>query len=556
MRKALNVGLFRKSINPADYYFDLRWPYKPKQQPDYSEESFTFRQTYLQFVQFMAKDWFGEEIITVRELFEDSSDVDVELLIPRGEDGEPSVFSDLGVSKLLLDSGRRFEHSERISWEKSKIAVRWSEKLSSLGVNLFPIPSPQNNQINIVTGPWKLFDNETPFPLFGEAWKDKRTGEEFIYWFFDALVKTRPSLQTKGLHPSYAYFIPMMFHRLGYISETIFPSSMVRMRDRQGEFAADSLEEIPSIALHTEQNYIVMSIFEEEKGITHRLDWSPETTRYGYIIDDSIPFETNAEIIPKVVDALPKAASVLMDGFCNWTDGQEISFQHELFLDVDLKGVQISPFELGLFVAGPAYGRLVWKSMVVYGALRELSNDEKILSKDPKGWEILENGYYSVIDRGCGMAPMNALNSLVFYMCRKHPDKVTQFAEDAREFPRSALRYFSRFAIDNQDANALSNLAYLEFLWGNWKESLAIADEGLANLKEDAVFYHSGLGGEDPSTTIPIRLELLITKARTHLAQGNNEEAKQLIEQVIRESRENNFSGSEFTEAQLLLSTL
>ena len=550
------MSLFKKSLNRSEYIFDLTWPYQPKIQEGYAEESFTFRQIYLQYVQLMAQGWFDTEEIKVREAFAGSEDVNAEDLVPAKPDGEVQLFDEIGVQKNLLNTQKRFDSAERVSWDKSPLGHRWLSKLTELGVNLFPMPSPQDPSIQVVSGPWKLFDNETPFPLFGEVWRDKSTGAEFIYWFFDALARNRSAHPTKGMHPSHAFFIPAMFQRIGYVSETLFPSSMVRMRDRLGEFGTDNPKHVPSLAFHVEKDYSILTLVDEGKHLAQRFDWSPEVTRYGYIIDDSIPFTENPEIIPKVVDALPKAASVIMDGYCNWTDGQEINFQNELFLDYDLKGVQLEEYELGFFIAGSAYGRLSWKGIMKYAALDSLEKDTKLLLKDSSVPQLLNDGYWSLINRGCGTISMHSINTFYFRVGKKRREEIATFSEADKQFLRRALRYMATYGVENQDANALSNLAVYELNWRDYERAIATAEEGLAKLKKSLAPIPSDLWQDNDESRLPIRLELLLTQARAYVGLGKKTEAKRLLEQIDQEAKAFDFKGWEYTEAMDLLATL
>lgn len=550
------MGLFRKSIKPEDYLFDLYWPYTPVQQEDYAEESFTFKQIYLQYVQLMAQGWFGEGELSLQQVFRDSRDVDLDKIIPQRPEGEKSLFDSIGVQSALLNTQVRFDNAERISWNDSKLAKTWQNKLESLGVTLFYMQSPQNSSIQIVFGPWTLFDNETPLPVMGEAWRDKSTNREFIYWFIDALSKTRYSKPTKDLHPTHAFYMPAMFQRIGYVSETIFPSSMVRVRDRKAEFGVASLSEIPPLAFHTVRDYVVLTLVKEEGSLTQRQDWSPETTRYGYLIDESIPFLGENDIIPKVVDALPKAASILMDGYCNWTDVGEISFQDELFLDYDLKEAQLEPFELGFFVPGTAYGRLIWKSMVYYSAITNLSNDEKTLSKDPNAKEILTEGFWRLINRGCGSIPMHSVNSFFFDHLKNNPKDIANSSDSDKSLYRRIMTYFSHYRVDDQDSNVLSNLACFESTWGDHVQSLNVIELGLEKLSKPSVYYHIEIWPPNEQVKLPIRLELLITKAKVKNSLGQTNEAKALLTQVIEESNFAGFTGAEYQEALTLLNSM
>ncbi len=550
------MGFFKKTIKTENYYFDMNWSYLPVQQDGYAEESFTFRQIYLQYVQLMAEGWFDDSNKTLQDVFQNSQDVEFEKLQSPPEDGEFNILGEPGVQESLLNTQKRFENAKRISWKESALGRSWEQKLTQLGVNLFTMPSPQDSSVEIVSGPWTLFDDETPLPIFGEVWQDSKTGKEFIYWFFDAIVKTRYSIETQDLHPTHAFFMPAMFQRAGYASETIFPSSMVRIRDRIGEFAVSNKSQIPSLAFHTERDYIVTTLISEDNALSQRLDWSPETTRYGYLIDDHIPFLEENEIITKVVDALPKVASILMDGYCNWNETPELGFQMELFLDVDLKNIQLEPFELGLYVPGTAYGRLVWKSMMFYSAVTNLQNDEKLLSQDSNSVEILNHAFWRLIHRGCGSVPLHCVNTYFFTLHNSNQLDIAAYSESDKDLTRRILNYFATYCVDDQDSNALSNLARFELSWREPEKAISIATLGLMKLESKSVYYQNEIWQDLAQNRLPIKLELLITISKAQISLNHESEGRKLLQQVIEESEQFGFSGSEYQEAFQLLSQL
>ena len=550
------MGLFGpKKLKEEDYYFTIDYSFTSKPQEDYSPESFTFPHAYANFVFLMAKDWFGDSPVPIREALKRSKIVKAEDFYEPVADGEVDFLGEPSVDRSLINSYSRFDGCERISWSSSDIAKRWQKTLESKGVNFHEMKSPQNLELDIVMGTWLLFDGQSVLPIIGEAWKDAKTGKEFIYWFIDALARTRKTSVPPLEYPSHQFFYPALFQRVGYLSETVFPSSMLRIRDRNMEFGVEKVEHAPQIALHVQSDYYVMGISQGEKELNVRYDWAPEATRYGYIVDENVPFESVDEIVIQLVNALPKVASILMDGFANWSFKENISFQSELFTDLDLfDSEEIDTFSVGLNVPGHAYCALAWKSVMSYALLDELQRNEKLMS-DFDNMMFHRGGLFRIANQGVGPAAVHALNTLYFKIISQ--DDVTTIDVSARGKIEAILTYFAQYPFDRQDANAYSNLALLQTGWGKHKEALVSADKGIAlfntELQQKHVTEMSGGGQFYP---IIIKWELYLTKARVLVLLNQTEQAKEPLVSLIREARAMKFSGQELADAEGLLSSL
>jgi len=550
------MGLFGpKKLKEEDYYFTIDYSFTSKPQEDYSPESFTFPHAYANFVFLMAKDWFGDSPVPIREALKRSKIVKAEEFYEPVADGEVDFLGEPSVDRSLINSYSRFDGCERISWSSSDIAKRWQKTLESKGVNFHEMKSPQSLELDIVMGTWLLFDGQSVLPIIGEAWKDAKTGKEFIYWFIDALARTRKTSVPPLEYPSHQFFYPALFQRVGYLSETVFPSSMLRIRDRNMEFGVEKVEHAPQIALHVQSDYYVMGISQGEKELNVRYDWAPEATRYGYIVDENVPFESVDEIVIQLVNALPKVASILMDGFANWSFKENISFQSELFTDLDLfDSEEIDTFSVGLNVPGHAYCALAWKSVMSYALLDELQRNEKLMS-DFDNMMFHRGGLFRIASQGVGPAAVHALNTLYFKIISQ--DDVTTIDVSARGKIEAILTYFAQYPFDRQDANAYSNLALLQTGWGKHKEALVSADKGIAlfntELQQKHVTEMSGGGQFYP---IIIKWELYLTKARVLVLLNQTEQAKEPLVSLIREARAMKFSGQELADAEGLLSSL
>lgn len=550
------MGLFsQKKLKEDDYYFTLNYEFKSKPQKDYSPDSFTFGHSYVPFVELMARDWFGDDPITIREALKNSKVIKAEdFFVPKGE-GEFDMLGEPTVDSSFLKSYSRFNGCEQISWNKSAIAKKWQSVLESKGLNFYEWTSAQNSQIDILMGTWILFDDHTVLPIIGEAWKDTKTGKEFVYWFIDALIKTRKSSVTPMEFPTHQFFYPWFFQKVGYLSETIFPSSMVRMRNRDMEFGVETSINTPKIALNLQTDYYVMGINQAGKELEVRYDWAPEVTRYGYIIDDLVPFERVDEIVIQLVNTLPKVASILMDGFANWCFNENINFQSELFTDLDLMDPDDQDIYLvGLHVPGPAYCELARKSVYSYGLLGDLSRSPKHL-ENYDHVTFHRGGLWRLVNQGIGPVTVHALNSLYFRMISQ--DDVTAIPESARINIENILTYFTQFPYDRQDSNAFSNLALLQTAWGNHKEALESANRGIALFASELQpKYITELSGSGLFYPIIIKWELYFTKARILILLIRPNEAKEPLTTFIQEARAMDFSGQELVDAEALLATL
>lgn len=554
------MGLFgAKKLKEEDYYFHNGIEFESKTQEDFAPESFTFRHLYVPAVQLMASDWFDAEAVTAREIFKDSKALDVDIFFPPVAEGDVigGMLGDLRVQKSLLDTQSKFQGCERINWGDSDIARRWQRNLESKGMTLNLIPSPQDHSINIIQGNWKLFDDVTPFPILGEAWRDKKSGKEFVYWFFDALVRTRALKKLDELHPSHAYYYPAMFQHLGYISETIFPSSMVRMRDRVGEFGVEDASQLPALAFHRQSDYFVLTLHNGENELIGRTSWSPETTRYGYLIDENVPFETHEEITVQLVNAFPKVCSILMDGYANWNTNEEICFQDELFHDFFIRtDYEDREYEVGISVPGPAYGFLAWRSVVSYDFLSRMQLDSSIW-KVPENHQFYKNGLNILMKAGIGPAVVHAANSLHFEVLSEgNPSAIPS---GGRELISRVLTYFSDWKFDYQGANALSNLSIFQAAWGDYAGALKSIERGISLFQHELdPMLNTEMSGSGANPFYPsiIKWELLLNKGKYLIATGKSDKAAAPIATFVMEAKEMGYKGEDLREAERLLETL
>jgi tetratricopeptide (TPR) repeat protein len=244
-----------------------------------------------------------------------------------------------------------------------------------------------------------------------------------------------------------------------------------------------------------------------------------------------------------------------VDGFANWSFKENISFQSELFTDLDLSDYENQDmYCIGLNIPGPAYGALAWKSVMSYAVLDELQRNQKLMD-NYDNMMFYRGGLFRIANQGIGPAAVHALNTLYFKIISQ--DDVTTIDVSARGKIEAILTYFTQYPFDRQDANAYSNLALLQTAWGKHKEALASADKGIALFSSELQQKHvTEMSGGGQFYPIIIKWELYLTKARVLVLLNQTEQAKEPLVSLIREARAMKFSGQELADAEGLLSSL
>lgn len=549
------MGLFGpKKLKEEDFYFSLDYEFENTTQENFSPEAFTFRHTYTVYVQMLALNWFGTDPVTLRTALETSKGIPVSSIFVHSgvEDdflGEPKV------DRSLLNTDAVFKDCEIISWSDSQIALRWQKALERHGVQLSLHGSPQDMNIQVISGKWKLFDGITAMPIMGEAWKNKKTGKEFVYWFIDALSRSRKLEVSPKEFPSHKFFIPEFLQRAGYLSETLFPSTMMVVRDRMMQFGVTDQAQLPSIAIDVQSDYYVLGVNSNPAELNARMEWSPETTRYGYIIDDQVPFETVDQVIFQVVDALPKVASILADGFSHWNFDEEIGFQDALITDLYRKNAENLPnYRIGILVPSPLYVPLVERTNLSYALLEQLARDEKQMGS-AENEKFYREGLFGLVNIGVGTGPVHAMNSLYFRVANR--DDLSKRDPQARQNITDLHMYFSDWNFDKQNANALSNLAMLQLNWGDFDRALKSANLALELYEKPLTQkYQTEYTSNSEFYPIIIKWEVMITKARVLILLDDLDGAKEALKPMVAEATAMNYPGEELIDAQAMLAAI
>jgi len=541
------MGIFsNKADKLSEFRINLDYLYKPKARDDYSEDAFTFKHANVLISIAAAQLWFGGAMVGLKQAIGKS----------KGGVDYPEWTDEMQVSEFLLNSGKIFSSAKRSAWSNSKFATHFSESMAGLGATIQLVPCPQDSSIDIISGTWGLSDGKQ-FALMGEVWIDSKSGKEFVYWYFDALVRTRPAYSQISPHPSTLYFLPYLFQSCGYLSETMFPSVPIVMQTREKAFGFEDSDLAPKLAFHTEENYFHLALTSDGNQLAVNYFWTPETTRYGYIfheVDDLSPYLTAISV---ATDALPKVADILVDGYSNFPSESEIPFQNSCYADSIIfeQGV-LWHFEKGIFIPGPIYIDMEIRTIELYAKSQEVAQTG-VQRKDAALLLAGLNGYQEIISKGVGAAIAHAANSYV-YTQTSAGNNLLALSDAAKagfkDYAAGILNFVTGLPVDLQDANACSNLAMIEVSREKFKEALDAVNLGINKLKENRRhFPYSMMGNSIPELNPGIKLELFATKAELLYRSGNKAKAKEIATDILEDAKASDHMGPEIEKAKWII---
>lgn len=544
------MGLFSKKLNPKDFAYNSVLTFKSQQRDDYSEDAFTFRHANIVMTLAMAQNWFGNNLVDVKQAFK-GSNLKISQL--------PDWSQEMKVDKTLLGTESAFDGCERIAWSTSKIGPKFKEMLVRAGATTGQMKCPQDLSIDVETGTWKLCDGR-PFAQLGEVWRNKKTGKEFVYWHFDALVRSRTSLRPSGVDASEQYFMPYIFQSAAYLSETMFPSVGVVMTTREKQFGVEKISQIPALTFHTEESHRVFSVVSTSKGFSADYIWSPSTTRYGYIFNENQVGESMDAALITVLDALPKVGDILADGYCNWPPGSDLDFQASSLSDISIfDDSNTADFHRGIIIPGPLYSELDMRTMQVYDACSRAFH-EAISKNDIEALDLLLPALHNIIALGTGAIVSHAANTFFYSIYNNQsafPVLTGEALEEWLAYTENLLRYIALQDIDSQNANALSNLATLLSDRGDYKSAFKCIDDALEILanrddtKTVSLAWQPGY-----QANLSIELELYISKASIFMEQDKPDKARELAEKVIQIAKEHSYDSGEVLAAKYILENI
>ncbi len=507
----MEMNLFSSGTDKLEKYrIELDYPYTPSIRTPFPIHSFTFANATSSSTLNAAKQWIGPERLT------------------------SSVFT----------------NAIRIAWSSLPFAATFAQTMANLGATVQVAPTPQEKDMDVLVGMWTLSDGK-PFLVFGEAWCDQSTGHNFLFWHFDALIRTRPSVTAASPNPKQSTALPKFFTAAWYLSETPTTINHSNKISRKDHFAT---EFPPKIAFHTEVNHFHAALAGENGNQEIDYFWTPETIRYGYIFDEVKDLSDMESAISEASSALPKVADILVDGFSNYQGLDAQSFQG--LCAAVFKSGNLKNYEKGIFIPGPIHIDMDMQSIYIYSVGQQLFY-EALQSKKKDQLLVAINAYQEVFTKGTGASVVHALNTYV-YAQMNYGVSILGLSKESmvafRDYGATLLKYASAMPVDLQDANALSNLALLEISRENYDAAIEAVALGIAKLKEDRRHYPQSLmGNSAPEANPQIKLELFATKAELIYRSGDKAKAKELAMTIQEEAQALNYEGPEIAKARWIL---
>jgi hypothetical protein len=518
------------------------YDFKPKSRENFSSSTFTFKNAIASETRSASLDWFGGA----------PSKSDKYLKNLKNTSQIPSWAENAEVSNVLLGSEKHFAGFTQISWTSSLFAARFAEMLSSLGASMQLLASPHPEQLEVLLGTWQL-SNGQPFIVVGEAWRNSKTGKDFVYWHFDGLIHTRHFHLDPN--PATEFFVPYLFQSLAFLSESSNPDRRSLIPTREEVFGGDC--PAPRLVLQHKKNHFHAAMTVNEGVQELWFIWAAEVIRYGYIFDEVKDLADIEVAMAVATSSITKAADILSDGFSNFRGNDDSNFQKVTFADVAVfQEGQLNHFERGSFVPGPLEINMDSQSLYVYAVCQEV-NQQAMGQKSPELLRMVLNGYQEIMSKGSGMCLPHAMNSYV-YLMQNYGGLILGLSEEERsnfhDYGAKILTYVTTIPVDLQDANAYSNLALLEIGRKRYKEALNAVNAGVAILKEDRLHYpDSAVGNSRPLENPGIKLELFSTKAELIYRSGESVKAKELAQIILEEANSINYSGPDIEKVKWIL---
>lgn len=472
---SLNGGVQDSSpFNPFAYSFSGR-PYE-----GFTEEAFTHRQKSLVLVQSTAERWFGGEQVPATKAAKKCSR---EL---------PGWLDEATIDSQFLDGAELFLEYESILWSDSRFGERFLQAMNSRGASishgyigrqasfvnekgeteLIPLSTP----IDLYNGRWALSDG-SEFLQNGQIFRSKKSGQEIVYWSIDAFARTRPSISGFAKDLTNQVAIPYYLQTAAYLAETPFPSALtgsMMMIPRSSTFGEGNLNP-PRPAIRTVANGIALSISNTKDGKAAISFWTPELTQFGYIFTEDMSDEEIYEALPGVCDNLPKVLEIIVDGYANWPEESEISFQDSLIADICFRDGEEN-FKFGAIVPGALYGNISLHHNEIYNDY--FKKLEQALSK--RDSDLIDD-CLSVFDLlahyGIGSISIHSANTLASTLLELDIDGEID----------SLLEYFVEIDVDYQNVNALSNLILTKMARGDYDSANSLLPRALDICKNKKI---------------------------------------------------------------------
>jgi hypothetical protein len=494
----------------------------------FADGVFTHHQKSLVLVQSTAQSWFNGSQKSATGL---AKECKREL---------PAWLNDVTINEHFLDGIALFDEYEPILWSDSRFGTRFLDLMTSRGAQIShgyigrqvaveneqgeTVLLPLSTPIDLYNGRWCLSDGRE-FAQNGQVFRSKKDGSEIVYWYIDAFARTRPSLAGFDKDLTNQVAIPYYLQTSAYLAETPFPSALTgsMMVITRNTCFGEENSNPPRPAIRTIENGTSLSITDSGEGKAAITFWSPELTQFGYVFTESMTDSEIYDSLPAVCDGLPKVLEIIVDGYANWAEGTELSFQDSLISDICFRDDEEN-FKFGAIIPGAFYGNIALEHNAVYDKyFGKMENAKKSIDSEAIN-QCLEH-FDMLAFYGVGSICAHAANTLASNLLELNVDHNVD----------SLLAYFRTIDVDFQNINALSNLILMKLSRQEDDEALALIKEALSLCKSERINLNtlSYFTAWDGSVEDSIITEIFESALNLYAKLGLKEDRKKVALQTI-----------------------
>ncbi len=527
----------------------LKYDFKGNKFEEFSEDAFTFRNANVLLVSATSENWFQGVTTPAEKIAKEFSGA------------LPEWAEKYELNPYFLDGLDFFEQYEPVLWESSSFGKRFIKALESRGAHIghgylgrqIEIQNPDGKSelvpisrpIDLMSGRWGLSDG-TEFVQKGLVFKSKKDGREIVYWHIDALVNSRPSINSHSESISHRVLIPHMLQVATYLAETAFPSALagsMSLVSRESLYG-ENLSNIPRPVTRFLIDDYCLGLSKTAMGSQAIAYWAPEVFQHGYVFEQSMTDEEIFASLPVVCDGLPKIAEIIVDGYSNWPEGSDLDFQLSLLSDIT-KCEDDDFYRHGAFIPGIIYGKLVERGIEFYNdKYRQLglgiqeNNDDLI--------DQALNGLNSIAMIGPGSIFLHAVNSFTATILELEIDVPID----------DMLEWCSYIDVDSQGLNSLSNLLVSKIAAKSFREADQLLVRALNMAKrpgpnlETVSHFQPWDGSEEVSIVVEIYESALEIKSQL----GKTSEMKEIALDIVAYCEKKELQNSLLETARQILS--
>lgn len=481
------------ALSTASVEIDLEsYSFTPRSFEGLEPGSISFRNSWTKGVQYNSEAWFPGPSRSAKEIATE-----------KGLSLSEWIPEDFALSTWFTDGDSCFAQNEPINWSESTFGKRFVNQLNARGLALVHgnistriaaevegknLDLAISDEIDLYTGRWALSDG-SEFLQNGQVFKNRRTKEEIVFWYIDALACSRPALSSEQIDIPKLVMIPHLLQSACYLAETPFPSTNIVSFSRSIASESADIAKLrpairfqrdayllglfPSSALSLSGDTRIVGGAPSDNRLTSLAVWAPELVQFGYVFQESMSDQEIYELLRIACDGLPKVLEILTDGYCNWPTGSDLDFQASLLSDAAFAS-QEEDFCSGKWIPGTVYSNLFKRSIEAYDTTYN-SLQRSLERNDTPGLLSSLKNLEKIARKGTGSIFVHAANTLAHTVIENEIEVESPI--------EPMLHSFKEIDVDSQGFNALSNLILLKTRRGFYFDAIKLIDEALPLCK-------------------------------------------------------------------------